>query len=65
MPGMNGVELQEHLGVQCKSVPIIFITAYPEERIREKICAAGAVALLSKPFDSSDMIEMIRRALRH
>ena len=34
MPGMSGVELQEALRAKRYSTPIIFITAFPDERIR-------------------------------
>ncbi|MFO1127399.1 MAG: hypothetical protein U1E66_03035 [Rhodospirillales bacterium] len=34
------------------SRPIIFITAFPEERLRRQVEAAGAVGFLSKPFDA-------------
>lgn len=65
MPGMSGVDLQAHLVARGKSVPMIFITAFPEERIRRKVNAAGAIGFLSKPFDGGTMVECIGRALEH
>ena len=64
MPGMSGVELQSALISQACQVPIIFITAFPEESIRARALAAGAVGFLSKPFDDSVLIECIDLALR-
>jgi FixJ family two-component response regulator len=34
MPGMSGVELQDHLIANGHKTPIIFITAFPQERVR-------------------------------
>ena len=36
MPGMSGVDLQSHLMASGHCTPVIFVTAYPEERIRER-----------------------------
>jgi FixJ family two-component response regulator len=44
MPGMNGMELQEELAVRQPHIPVIFITAFAEERIRKRAETAGAVA---------------------
>jgi FixJ family two-component response regulator len=63
MPGMSGTELQAHLLRHGIVVPVIFMTAFPEERIREQVCAAGAIGFLSKPFDGGAMIACIDRAL--
>jgi FixJ family two-component response regulator len=64
MPGMSGIELQSHLIAQGCSVPIIFITAFPEESIRARALKAGAVCFLSKPFDGTILIECIDTALK-
>jgi FixJ family two-component response regulator len=63
MPGMTGIELQQTLATRGSSVPIVFITAFPECRIREHVLAAGAVCLLSKPCDSDALINFIETAL--
>ena len=64
MPGLSGTELQEELAVRHPHLPIIFITAFPEERIRKRAKAAGAVAFFSKPVDSCALIECLDAALR-
>ena len=64
MPGMSGIELQSHLIAQGRSVPMIFITAFPEESIRSRALKAGAVGFLSKPFDGTILIECIDIALK-
>jgi FixJ family two-component response regulator len=63
MPGMTGLELQRLLLACHHATPVIFITAYPEERIRRDALAAGAVGFFSKPFDGAALIECIQNAL--
>ena len=63
MPGLTGVELQSRLIAQGNRTPVIFITAFPEERIRARALEAGAVGFLSKPFNEDRLIEYIHAAL--
>ncbi|WAC29443.1 MULTISPECIES: response regulator transcription factor [unclassified Ancylobacter] len=63
MPGMSGVELQATLRARGRSTPLIFITAFPEDRIRRQVTEAGAVGFLAKPFDGSEMIACLDAAL--
>jgi FixJ family two-component response regulator len=51
MPNMGGLELQEHLFQLGFDIPIIFITAYPNDAVRTKAMNAGAVCFLHKPLD--------------
>ena len=48
MPGMSGVELQEYLIAHDHGLPVIFITAFAHERVRERAMKGGAVCFLSK-----------------
>ena len=64
MPGMSGIELQSHLLAQGRRVPIIFITAFPEESTRTKVLSAGAVCFLSKPFDAGTLIKYVDAAVK-
>ena len=63
MPGLNGIELQQSLLAQGRHIPIIFVTAFPEERMRARAIEAGALGFLGKPFDSSTLVELIDKAL--
>jgi len=51
LPNMSGVELQDHLSQLGFDIPIIFITAYPDEALTERVLQAGAVGLLHKPSE--------------
>jgi FixJ family two-component response regulator len=63
MPGMSGIDLQSQLISVGDRTPIIFVTAYPEERIRNYAMNAGALGFLSKPFSDQSLIECLDRAL--
>jgi FixJ family two-component response regulator len=64
MPGMSGIELQNRLIAGGHRLPVIFITAYPEARIRTRALAAGALAFLSKPFNENDVVTCLAAALK-
>ena len=63
MPGLSGVELQKSLLAQGHRIPIIFMTAFPEERMRARAIEAGALGFLSKPFESETLIKLIDKAI--
>jgi FixJ family two-component response regulator len=63
MPGMSGVELQSHLRARGSRVPFIFISAFPEEAIRQRALREGAICFLAKPFDGCVLINHLNTAL--
>jgi len=64
MPGLSGLELQSKLIEGGHHIPIIFITAFADERSRALALELGAYAYLIKPFNEVDLLQGIRRALR-
>lgn len=63
MPGMSGIELQNHLLSQGNRVPIIFVTAFPEMEARGHALRAGAIGFLGKPFGDENLISCLNKAL--
>ena len=63
MPGMSGLELQAKLNRDYHRIPIIFITAHGDEKMRMRALRAGAVEFLTKPFDDEALIDSVRAAL--
>jgi FixJ family two-component response regulator len=63
MPGMSGLELQAQLNAERCRIPIIFITAHGDAKMRMQALRAGAVEFLSKPFDEEVLLESVRAAL--
>ena len=64
MPGMSEVELQNRLIADGHSIPVIFVTAFPEDKIRARVLEAGAFGFLSKPLNEDCLIECLDRALK-
>ena len=64
MPGLSGVELQRVLVARGNHTPMIFITAFMEEKTRRRALDAGAIGFLGKPFDEARLIEYIETALQ-
>src|SRR6266404_1638546 len=65
MPGMSGLELQAKLNAERCRIPIIFITAHGDEKMRMQALRAGAVEFLAKPFDDEVLLERVRAALEN
>jgi|SRR5580692_11576505 FixJ family two-component response regulator len=63
MPGLSGVELQDRLIADGHCLPVIFITAFPDARLRIKALKAGAVGYLNKPFSEDRLIEYLNTAI--
>jgi FixJ family two-component response regulator len=63
MPGMSGLELQATLNAERCRIPIIFITAHGDEKMRMQALRAGAVEFMAKPFDDEALLESVRAAL--
>jgi FixJ family two-component response regulator len=65
MPGMSGLDLQARLNADHIRIPIIFITAHGDERMRMQALRSGAVEFLAKPFDDEVLLDTVRAALDH
>src|SRR5215813_13149363 len=64
MPGISGLDLQAKLNAEGSRIPIIFITARGDEKMKMQAMNAGAVGFLSKPFDDEVLLEKVREALK-
>jgi FixJ family two-component response regulator len=63
MPEMSGIQLQDALRARGRDVPIIVITAFPDERVRAEALNRGAVCFLNKPFDGEALVRCLEAAL--
>lgn len=65
MPGISGLEAQEHVVKLHAGVPIIFMTGHGDVAMTVKAMKAGAQDFLSKPFRDEDLLDAVRSALEH
>ena len=65
MPEMSGIELHDILRTRGHHTPIIFITAFPDEKAHAQALVRGAVCFLSKPFDGDALSCCLDVALKN
>ena len=66
IPGLSGPELQERLSKLGSTLPIIFITGYPDLPTTVRTIRAGAEDFLTKPVSADELLPAIERAIaRH
>ena len=63
MPGMTGLDLHHQLCASGKPIPTILITAFPDERARERALQAGVICYLTKPFSEDNLLACLRSIL--
>jgi FixJ family two-component response regulator len=62
MPGIGGVEFQARLIAQGHRIPMIFMTAFPDENEKARVLNAGAIGFLPKPISQKSLVECLTRA---
>ena len=63
MPGMSGIELYDHLRVERRSIPTIFITGHGDSTMAARAIDAGAAGFLLKPFEDEQLLEAVHGAV--
>jgi FixJ family two-component response regulator len=64
LPGISGLDLKKQLNAAGRNIPVVFITAYDNEQIREQVRQAGALACLCKPFEEQIVLHALALATR-
>lgn len=65
MAEMDGIQLAQHLRGRGRQEPIILITGYPDELIRQKARLAGIPYVVLKPHLDESLVTNIRVAIAH
>lgn len=65
MPKMSGLELFDELKDAGIKIPVVFVTAFPNDNLRDRTLKAGAVAYLAKPCSGSILLENIKKAVEY
>ena len=63
IPELSGPELQERLSELGSTLPIIFLTGYPDVRTTVRTIKAGAEDFLTKPVPSNKLLQAVERAI--
>jgi FixJ family two-component response regulator len=64
MPEMSGIQLQDTLRERGLKIPIIFVTAFYDDKRRDEAIDRGAVCYLNKPFDGAALSHCLDIALK-
>lgn len=64
MPGMSGLELQQHLNRAGSMLPVIFITGHGDVPMAVQAMKEGAFEFIQKPFRDQDLLDRINHAIQ-
>ena len=65
IPGLSGPELQGRLSELGSTLPIVFLTGYPDVPTTVRTIKAGAEDFLTKPVSSDQLLQAVERAIAH
>jgi FixJ family two-component response regulator len=60
---MGGIELQRRIRLERPTLPVILISAHDNAEVRQTAIDEGAIDVLYKPFDATDLLKIIQAAL--
>src|SRR5262249_50829898 len=63
MTGISGLDLLEWMHGRGDRVPVILITGRLDTATRSRAQAAGALAVVEKPYKAGEILPLVRRAL--
>lgn len=63
LPGMSGLEFQEHLSQLGKHMPIVFVTGFADVSMSVRAMKGGAVDFLTKPVRDQELLDSVYRAI--
>jgi len=65
MPGMDGIEVLDHVKRINPNVPVIIITAHATVDVSIQALRKGADDLITKPFESEEFLYRVRKTLKN
>ena len=63
LPGIDGIDLMKDI-VAVRNVPVIFVSAYGQDRLVARAFEMGADDYVVKPFSPTELVARIKAALR-
>ena len=64
MPGLDGCELQRQVAAMFPALPVVFVTAHPDDEVRSHAIAQGAFAFFYKPVDGEEFLGTVDAAVK-
>jgi len=63
MPGASGLDLQSALAARGIDIPVVFVTAHADVPLTVRAMKAGALEVLTKPFEDQTLLDVVHGAL--
>jgi FixJ family two-component response regulator len=63
MPGRSGLDILNELRASNYKIPFILMTGFADRRLINEVQRKGAYHIFSKPFETSDLIDIIAEAV--
>jgi FixJ family two-component response regulator len=60
LPGLSGLDFQQHLNASGKTKPIVFLTGHADVPMTVQAMKAGAVDFLTKPFRDQSLLDAVK-----
>ena len=61
LPGADGLAVARHARAQVPPIPVILMTGYDSEHVRQAARECGVDVYLPKPFSNAAFLEAVRR----
>jgi len=65
MPGVSGLDALAGINWASWTIPVVLMTAFGDRDTHRSARDLGAVAVIDKPFDLEELIELVARLLDH
>jgi len=65
MPEMDGFELLAYMSTNFPSIPVIVMSAFGTQEIKDRLGPIGTLGFLDKPVDFKKLTNLIRNSLKH
>jgi FixJ family two-component response regulator len=64
MQGIDGCELHRRVAATLPALPVVLVTAHPDDEVRSHVIAQGAFAFLYKPVDGEEFLGTVKAAVK-
>lgn len=64
MPDTDGIEFLNQMQQKYSHIPFVFVTAVHDEDVKKAALAHGASGYVLKPFESKQIVSVVRRFLK-
>ena len=64
MPGLDGVAFLRRFRARFPGIPVILVSAFPDDRIWSEALRVGALDIVPKPIRAALLVQLLREAVR-